>query len=182
MSSVLSKIIAALLAVLLLYFVPAVQFAQREENTEQLTAYSSVTEFVDAVRNKGFISPSMYESFMQEIERGGRVYTVTMEHQHKKYQPEYADSADPLTFKGSYTIQYDNREIKDILSTLYPEGLDNREGDLRTYKLQSGDYFKVSIQVLGKSSMNILTGYIYGIIEDNSRVLLYGGMVQNEDY
>lgn len=71
MVNALSKITAALLAVLLLFLFPALQAAQRQEDIRYLAAYRTLVQFTDAVRNKGIVTPKMYEDFIREIEITG---------------------------------------------------------------------------------------------------------------
>lgn len=67
MSNSVSKWFAAFLALLLLYLVPAGEMARRQDDLSRLVVYQSVTKFVDSVRTKGYITPIMYNDFLQEL-------------------------------------------------------------------------------------------------------------------
>ncbi|USB34910.1 hypothetical protein [Paenibacillus sp. YPG26] len=179
----LSKVLAALLAVLLLYFVPAVQHAQTQKEITYLTVNHSLTEFVDSVRNKGYISPVMYEDFRKELGASGGHFEVELEHQHKKYHPEYTDPSNASTFLNDYSVQYEGHYMDEMESSLYTDTSQDKDSSKRKYYMQMGDYFMVSIQRKDQSQWSILTSILYGSepeIEDGP--LHYGGMVLNEDY
>ncbi|WP_433946597.1 hypothetical protein [Paenibacillus sp. SN-8-1] len=179
----LSKILAALLAVLLLYFVPAVQHAKTQEDITFLTAYHALTEFVDSVRNKGYISPVMYEDFQTELGESGGLFNVELEHQHKKYHPEYADPASASTFLNEYSVQYEGHHTGELEEVLFPDNSEEKESKKRKYYLQMGDYFTVSIQRKDQSALSVLTSMLYNSSSvQEEGPLHYGGMVLNEDY
>ncbi|MEF2967262.1 hypothetical protein V3851_15600 [Paenibacillus sp. M1] len=184
MSNVLSHITAALLAVLLLFLFPAMQSAQREEDFRALAAYNSLMQFTDAVRNKGYISPDMYEDFAGELEAAGAVYDIELEHRHKKYHPEYDDPADSGTFKGDFTVVYDAYYTQDILPVIFPSSSAASDPGLRRYKLEAGDYLKVTLERRSRSSFDVFSDVLYGLTPGSgiTQHLSYGGMVLNEDY
>ncbi|MNK13564.1 hypothetical protein D3C87_316490 [compost metagenome] len=178
-----SKILAALLAVLLLYLVPAVQHAKTQEDISFLTAYHALTEFVDSVRNKGYISPVMYEDFRTEVGASGNQFDVELEHQHKKYHPEYADPSDALTFLNEYSVQYEGHYTDELEKVLFPDTSEEKDSKKRKYYLEMGDYFTVSIQRKDQSPLSILTSMLYNSASvEEEGPFHYGGMVLNEDY
>lgn len=183
----ISKVTAAILAVSLLYLFPAYQAAEKEEDIRQLTSYNLLVEFTDAVRTKGYISAGMYRDFTQEIGLAGGVYDIEMEHQHKKYHPEYSDPADAATFQNTFSIVYDSYYTKDILNELFPESTSIPPGSIgdRKYYLQTRDYISITITDRSRSMYDVLTDFMYSFGQ-NSRAqgkdMTYGGMVLNEDY
>ncbi|RRJ65918.1 hypothetical protein EHV15_25585 [Paenibacillus oralis] len=184
MTNALSKITSALLAVLLLYLFPAVQTAQREEDIRYLAAYHALTEFADAVRTKGYISPVMYEEFTRNLEAEGNHYDIELEHWHKKYHPEYGDPADPNTFQGRFTVVYDAYYTEEILGVLFSENQAATSEEQVKYKLQAGDFFSVTAKDRSRSPYDVLSEFLYGTkaAAVYKNVLTYGGMVLNEDY
>lgn len=180
MVNALSKITAALLAVLLLFLFPALQAAQRQEDIRYLAAYRTLVQFTDAVRNKGVVTPTMYEDFVREIEITGGGYEVELEHRHKSYHPEYADPADPTTFQNDFSVVYDAFYTPDILQVMFPARTGQKED---TYVLQEGDFFAVTVVDRSRSPFDILSEFLYnGAGRENPSLLTYGGMVLNEDY
>lgn len=183
MSNILSQITAALLAVLLLFLFPALQAAQRAEDIRYLSAYQTLVQFADAVRNKGYVSPAMYEEFVRDLEAGGNLYDIELEHRHKKYHPEYGDPADPDTFLNDFSVVYDAYYTSDILQVLFPDASPPAANGKETYKLQAGDFFTVTATDRSRGPYEILSEFLYGGAGKERRTMLtYGGMVLNEDY
>lgn len=184
MANSVSKWFAAFLSVLLLYMVPAGESARRQDDLSRIVVYQSVTKFVDSVRMKGYITPQMYQDFMRELDVTGNLYEVEMEHQHKKYEPDYSDPADNGTFQDSYSVVYDAYFEREILNHLFPESSPPEDYQGRVYKLTAGDFLKVRVKSLNKTPslllFDALTGSNSG--EKSAIVFPYGGMVLNEDY
>ncbi|RCX23537.1 hypothetical protein DFP94_1011136 [Fontibacillus phaseoli] len=184
MSNALSKITAALLAVILLYLFPAFQYAEREEDLRLLAAYNCLVQFTDAIRIKGYLSPVMYEDFSRELESTGAIYDIELEHRHKKYHPEYEDPADPATFKEDFSVVYDSYFTSAFLEEMYPSSLPVGDSTLRKYKLEAGDFVNVTLVKRSHTAFDALSGFISGFLPGNghTQALVYGGMVLNEDY
>lgn len=183
MSNALSKITAAILAAVLLYLVPAVQSAQREEDYRALTAYNTLIRFTDAVRNKGYLSQGMYNDFVNELAIAGGEYMIDMEYRHKKYHPEYSEPADSSTFLDRFSVHYEAYYSHDILPLLFPHEPPPGRGEEPMYRMEAGDYFTVTITNLSRTPIMVFYDFLYGGTRINSsEVLNYGGMVLNEDY
>lgn len=146
MSSAVSKFVAVLLAVALLFVYPAAEAYQKQDDLSRLVVYNAVTQFVDAVRNKGYLTPVMYQDFLQEIEATGNAFDVQMEHLHKKYTPVYADAANPDTFQNDVDVSYEGFYTADILSVIYPDNTLPKDHEARKYRMNVGDFFKVTVK------------------------------------
>jgi hypothetical protein len=183
MPNAISKITAALLSVVLLFLVPAVHTAQREEDLQGLSTYNTVIQFVDAARNKGYVSSTMYLDFTQQIEQFGDVYDIELEHAHKTYHPEYSDVADAISFQNKYSIYYNTYYTATILEKLFPESeIDQKGYEASTqYPLQVGDYFNVKVRRKSISFFHILNQLIVGSMYSGQASVEYGGMILNED-
>ena len=184
MSNSLSKWFAALLAVILLYLVPAAESARRQDDLSRFIVYQSLTKFVDSVRTKGYISPMMYEEFVRSIETTGNMYEVQMEHQHKKYHPYYLDPSNPSTFQDSYTVEYDGYYHSDLMRIMFPGTELSKEDPSRLYKMSVGDYFLVHVQSLNKTPFMLLSDALTFSDSSGKHAIAvpYGGMIINEDY
>ncbi|MDO7904918.1 hypothetical protein Q5741_00655 [Paenibacillus sp. JX-17] len=179
----LSKVFAALLAVMLLYIYPAAEAAQRQDDLSRLAARQAVTRFVDAVRTKGFITPLMYSEFTNELALTGNLYDINLEHQHLKYVPDYLDAAEPDTFQGSYQTVYDGYYNAQIFAKLYPGSSVSEDGE-RRYLMTADDFFSVRITNTNRTMSESLRSMLLLSTEaDASSIYIsYGGMVLNEAY
>lgn len=138
MVQTISKLLGALLAVLLLYIVPAAQAAERQDDISGLNTYHATVRFVDMVRTKGYITPTMYNDFMRDLELIGNTYEVDLEHMHKKYVPDYADAAKPDSFLGNYEAVYDGYYNSQIFPVLFPDNQQPKSDQTRRYTLILG--------------------------------------------
>ncbi|BFH62185.1 hypothetical protein [Paenibacillus azoreducens] len=184
MSSAVSKFVAVLLAVALMFVYPASEAYQRQDDLSRIIVYNAVTQFVDAVRNKGYVTPVMYQDFLIEIQATGNEFDVQMEHMHKTYTPVYTDAADPYSFQNEINVSYLGYYTADIMSVIYPDNTRPKDDESRKYKLNAGDFFKVTVKNLNRTAGTMMLDFISGSLSGEAPVLAYpyGGMVLNEDY
>ena len=179
-----SKIVAILLAIVVMIYLPTYQTFKKEEDLAYLRAYQAVTDFVDNVRMKGYITPAMYEDFQRELHLGSPVlYKVEMTHKHKVYTPVYTDPANINSFTGKYEVQYDEFYQDQILDYLFKNPASANEKWM--YKLEKDDFFQVVIENKNKFKSTMLFDFLtFNAGEENTTVIYvpYGGMVLNEDY
>lgn len=183
MPNAISAIIGTILLVLVMFYVPAYQTFEKQEDITYHNAYQAVTEFVDNVRFKGYITPKMYEDFQEKLHLGDVLFDVEIVHRHKIYTPVYIEPSNLNSFTGEYIVDYDEYYWEQIEPKLFDES----EGpyEERMYKLESGDYFEVYVENKTKFKSTMLFEFLTGNIGDDNRVEIsipYGGMVLNEDY
>lgn len=184
MSNAISKFAAVMLALILMYIYPAAEASQRQDDLSRIVVYNAVTQFVDAVRNKGYLTPVMYEEFLTGIHATGNEFDVQMEHLHKKYNPEYQDAANPNTFQNEFNISYEGTYTSDVLVRLYPGNHLPKDDETRKYKLSAGDFFKVMIKNINRTPGTLMFDFLTGSLSGDASAIAfpYGGMVLNEDY
>ncbi|MCJ8012531.1 hypothetical protein MUG84_12400 [Paenibacillus sp. KQZ6P-2] len=184
MSSMVSKFVAVLIAVVLMFIYPAAGAYQKQDDLSRVVVYNAVTQFVDAVRNKGYLTPVMYQDFMNEIYATGNDFEVQMEHLHKKYTPVYTDAANPDTFQHDIDVSYAGYYTADIMSVIFPDSTDQKDEDTRKYRMNVGDFFKVTVKNNNRTAGTVMMDFVSGTFSGSTPVLAYpyGGMVLNEDY
>lgn len=156
---------------------------ERQDDRSQMIVQESVTRFVDAIRTKGYVTPTMYRKFNEELADTGNVFDIEMVHEHKLYIPVYRDSANPNTFEGKYTTDFSNYYTKDIMTVLFPESTEPDQSETRRYHLEVGDFFSVTIKNKNRTpAMHMQDMLLAGSLGDNTKIFVsYGGMVINED-
>ncbi|MCM3130500.1 hypothetical protein PUW24_00055 (plasmid) [Paenibacillus urinalis] len=181
---IFSKLVAGFIALILMMLYPLYQSTVRHDNQIQTVVHQTVTEFVDAVRTKGYISPEMYLQFNKKLGETGNVYDVTLEHMHKKYNPVYSDPANPATFQNSFDTYYEGHYTEEIMKVLFPETNIPADNDSRKYKLALNDFITVSVKNKNRTMSTIMQDFILvGNSGDVPKIYMnYGGMVLNEDY
>lgn len=184
MPNPISSLFAVLLAVLVMYYVPAYQVYKKEEDLAYTNTYQVVTDFVDNVRMKGFITPKMYEDFQNRLHIGDVLYDVEMVHKHKTYVPVYNDPRNMNSFTGEYTVDYEEYYWEQIEPYLFGSASSTNYDD-RMYKLEEGDYFQVYVENKTKFKSTMVFDFLTGNPGGINEVVIsvpYGGMVLNEDY
>lgn len=180
MPNPISKIFAVILGVLLMFYVPIYQSYQKQDDLIYQNVKQAVTQFVDNVRTKGYITPKMYEDFQNEISVGTYLFRTDITHKQKVYTPVYTDTN---TFTGEYTVDYDEYYWAQIEKFLFDKTNVIPKED-RMYKLQQGDFFSVHVENMTKTKSTMLFDFLTGGAGGNDIVISvpYGGMVLNEDY
>ncbi|MFM9280873.1 hypothetical protein [Paenibacillus jiagnxiensis] len=165
---------AIILACLLLYFYPMLAAYQQQDQIAYNLAYQATTNFVDSVRNKGYITPTMYNDFMREL-GSSNLYDVQMEHKAKQYNPIYEDPEDDSTFTGQTDVYYDARYTDSILKTLSSGS---------RYYMREGDFFSVTVRNTNTTKATLMQDFLNnGYTSDPTRIYIpYGGIILNEDY
>lgn len=184
MPNAVSYIFAVILSVLVMFYFVIYQNYEKQEDLAYINTYETVTNFVDNVRMKGFITPGMYEDFAEQLHTGNTVlFDIEMEHLKKVYTPIYTDPTNPASFTGEYIVDYDGMYWEQITKVLYDESVPYNE---RMYKLENDDTFTVNVQNKTKFQstmlLNFLTGGLGGGGDSPEIVFPYGGLVQNEDW
>ncbi|MEK4983586.1 hypothetical protein [Bacillus sp. FSL K6-6540] len=181
---VISKLLGAFISVALFFYYPTYQQAQRQDDLSQMVVNEAVRVFVDSVRTKGYISPQMYLEFNQKLGATGNQYDLKMEHKHKKYNPVYADPADPTSFQNDFITYYDAHYEDEIMSVLFPVNSEPKDSEARRYILATNDFFKVEVKNINRPLSVILKDFLLGSnTGENTKIFVrYGGMVLNEDY
>jgi hypothetical protein len=176
-------VFAILIAILLLYVFPISAAYDNQDDVSELVVLRAVTSFVDAVRDKGYISPTMYSDFVDAIQATGNTFAIQMEHDHKRYDPVYTDPLNPATFQNEYAIHYDAFYSVQILNVLFPNTTAAKDDPNRRYMLAVGDYFYVVVKNTNRTNGTILHDFINNASSRDEKIFIpYGGMVRNEDY
>lgn len=178
------KILAALLSVLLLFIFPLFDSLQHQEDITYLSVSRSASVFADSVRDRGYVSPTMYNEFVNQLAITGKVYEVRMEHFEKRYEPIYKDPVQHASFQNDFLLRYQVTVHEDMMNTLFPKNYSVQSDDARRrYQLQAGDYFSVDIRRMDQSRAVLMQNWLLGTSAGRQEeVITAGGMVRNEAY
>lgn len=177
MGNTLSKFIAILLVLLLIYVFPVLNMFENQDYISRTVVLNEVTHFVDATRNLGYITPRMYEDLQIKLQATGNKYVIELTHEHLVIQPVYLDVTDVTTFQETAQNTYENRYTSDILQVLYSNSPDTN------YYFSSGDYFTMKVYNENVTIATRLKSIILGSSLPEKNILVnYGGMVKNENY
>lgn len=176
------KLLAALLSVLLLFIFPLSNSLQHQEDLNYLSVYRSASIFADSIRDRGYITPVMYNEFIEQLAITGASYEVRLEHHEKRYEPIYEDPLVHQSFQNDFMIRYQATAHEDILGVLFPNGINvSSDESQRRFNMSTGDFFSVDIHRVSSSKSSILQQWLLGSASGvNNEVITTGGMVRNE--
>lgn len=181
MGNAVVKLLGVMIGVLLLFLYPILESYQRQDDLAAMYVQRSASAFSDAVRDKGVITPVMWNDFMAEMEQTGNVYDVVVEHYEKKYDPIYRDPVQANTFRGDYLIRYQLNNKVMLMEKLFPGDGQIVDSPSRTYKLSIGDYFFVSVSNTNRTRAAMIMDWLTGSFGPTERIRIpVGGMVRNE--
>lgn len=182
MGNYVGKVFALILAVLLLFMWPISSSLEKQDDVSLIVVLNSVAKFVDSVRDKGYITPIMYNELVNQMGLTGNTYDIQMEHLHKRYDPVYDDAG---TFLGGYNVNYEGFYNAQINDKLFPRNSSEKtDSPNRIYKLAEGDFFNVTVKNTNRTPSTLVSDVLMGTINaPNEKIVVpYGGMVHNEDY
>lgn len=162
MEDSLSIIFAVIVSLLLMFLFPMIDTWEMQDNLSYVVVYSAVTDFVDVVRNTGFITLDAYNSLMTKINATGNTFSVTMEHR------EFNEDL------NAYLNTYTN-EILDAVE----DGWVDEHGNMQySYKLDKYDYFYVTVKNTNRTQATVLSDFLSSNAKDNFKIgVSYGGIV-----
>lgn len=165
------KIIAILISVLVLFIAPVLYLAQKQDAIVQNYVTRETIAFVDAVKNNGYLTKDMYDTYIQKLADTDNLYDIFMEHGHKIINPVYSDAD---IFQNDISIYYSSSYEDDILDKLYETGI---------YQLQQEDYLSVQVMNRNKTLAAKLQQIIYASEVPEEQILVhYGGIIRDENY
>ena len=159
MSDILGRILGIFLAVSLLFLIPVLYFAERQETVEQLYLITETTNFVDTVRMTGRLTRETYEKFQSKLGGLPEIYEVKMTGRHQRIE---------LTEQMLYLHQEEFYE-QQIVERLEKEG---------EYCFDEGDFFRVELIKRSTGFAKRIRGFLLPDLEDSGGVnIYYGGMI-----
>ncbi len=181
MSETLSKVFALILAVLLLYVFPVENMLTRQDDITRVFVLNETAQFVDSVRNLGYITPVMYRQFSEVLSTTGNLYAITMEHRHGRIDPVYTDPVDITSFQHDYGYHDKAIYTDEILNKLFPVA--NPPPADTNYYLSKGDLFSVQVTNQNKTiATRVQELLLMSDLPVKKIIVNYGGMVRDESH
>lgn len=180
MSETLSKIVALVISIFLFFIFPVENMLTRQDDISRIVVLNETAEFVDSVRNLGYITPLMYMQFSRALSATGNLYEISMEHIHNSIEPVYTDPDDLTSFQHDYGFNTRITYTDEILEKLFPENPDEAD---RKYCLSKGDIFTVKVVNVNKTPATKVQQMLLMSDLPVQRIIVnYGGMVRDENY
>lgn len=162
MEDSLSIIFAVIISLLLMFLFPMIDTWEMQDNLSYVVVYSAVTDFVDTIRNTGYITQDALDAFESKIYATGNTFSVTLE--HREFNEDF----------NAYLNTYTN----EILDTINDGWLDENGNRQYSYKLDKYDYFYVTVKNTNRTQATILSDFLSSSAGDNFKIgVSYGGIV-----
>lgn len=173
MPNTLEKYFAIILVVLLLFIEPQYRFYRNIDFTVNKLINDSTREFVNDIRNKGYISKEMYENYIIQLSNTRRVYDIKIIHTKYVYYPLNASHSE-YSIDKPYVILNEQYSNFHILDTIFNQGENyymNKDDDIVVHAYDNTPVTgtKVFLNTLG------IKNYIPVFAR-------YGGGITNEAY
>ncbi|MCY9763231.1 hypothetical protein M5X06_22090 [Paenibacillus alvei] len=183
MTRVVSILFAAFIAVILIYLYPTSKSYDQQDQIAFNIVQKATTEFVDAVRSNGYITPKMYEDFIRTIDVTQNMYDVQMQHDERNYNPIYHDPANVGSFQEKYEVYYESFFTEQIMKVLFPDNGKDISDPSRRYVLHTYDYFSVVVKNTNTTNATLMRDFLTNsVTSEPTRIYIpYGGMVLDEN-
>jgi len=83
----IQTIIIVIVSIFLLFIFPVYMAYEKKDDISYALAMRYTQDFVDEVRNKGYITKYMYEDYRAKLKITGNSYDIQMRHEYKRYDP-----------------------------------------------------------------------------------------------
>ena len=168
----MNQLIAAFLAVLLMFYTPILYFAQKQDAITQSYVSQETTKLVNAIKNNGYLTDSMYDAYLDKLDNTGNLYQVKIVHEHEIVAPIYDEAGD---FQNDVSIHYTNVYEEDILKEIYEKS--------GMYTFDQEDYITVKVNNRTKTYASKLQQLLFQRdIPGDQIFFTYGGMIRDENY
>lgn len=165
------KILAFLLAVVLIFIAPTIAVYDRMDAITYTIVQNEVTRFCDGVRDTGYVSEQGYRTLNQSLSSTGLAYDVKLEHYEKNYVPVYSGA----TFMDRYEIVYEGN-YNDVIY----EGLET-PSNMGQYDMSVGDLFYIEVTNKSATKSQTIRQLLLGLSQKYPVIVVRsGGMVRHE--
>lgn len=156
-----SSICEILVTVVLLFLIPVCFFWYQQELLLQGDVQYQVIYFTDSIRNTGFISAGMYDSFCEKLARTSHSYDIQL----SVYKTYWNGGQSEPYCLGTYT--------EEILDRIYEKG--------ERYTMHQGDFISVSVYRRDSGFVERMLKFMgAGNMSGCEIPIRYGGMVRDE--
>lgn len=161
------SIIGIFVAVVLMFLVPFVLLADRNDDISQLVAQTATASFVDEILKNGVITADNYQRYINELNSTGNTYEIDMEVKilDKNASQRYTEDSQDIGQNEYYSIY--TSQIEDKLS--------NIEGGANKIALKEGDIVFVTAKNSSKTLSQSIKNIYYKIKGEDLHIIVATG-------
>ena len=161
------SLIGIFVAVVLMFLVPFVLLADRNDDISQLVAQTATASFVDEILKNGVITADNYQRYINELNSTGNTYEIDMEVKilDKNASQRYTEDSQDIGQNEYYSIY--TSQIEDKLS--------NIEGGANKIALKEGDIVFVTAKNSSKTLSQSIKNIYYKIKGEDLHIIVATG-------
>ncbi|MEG2348784.1 MAG: hypothetical protein RSB67_03970 [Clostridia bacterium] len=179
----LQRIFAILMSVLVFFMLPLYIAFEKKDDISYALALKITSNFVDNVTSKGYITKSMYDSYISDLAITDNVYDIKLEHLSKTYTP-VARAHEKLLGDFNNDGEVNREDIKNLLNLIgittdiqFPTSAQDTEGWKKLVDTMPTLILKNGMNIIKKLSNLTTLGEITQLLGDFNN----DGKVNEED-
>lgn len=180
----ISKFINIFILIFGVFFVTTLIAANLDDRVTQESVTTTVTKFCDNVRKQGKLTPTMYDSFITQLDANEILFNIEMVYTKDVVSPGIGVDGLP---DGTAVTTQESFYTQDILAGLYNS--EEADGDLidgtadGELWFNQGDTFYVKVKNRGKTLSERYGTYFPWLKSANSKITVEaGGLIRDEDW
>ena len=122
----IQRVFAILISIIIFFIIPIYISFEKKDDISYSLALKITTEFVNNVKNNGYISEDMYKNFVYNLSVTDNIYEISLEHKSYKYNPiivAYEDKEFTKPIKNFdyelYKTEYINKNSINYQNNIY---------------------------------------------------------------
>lgn len=176
----ISMIIATIIGVLLIVILPLISILERQDNTTYNIALTLTTEFVDEIREKGFIDKKAYDQYMENMSKTNCLFSYDIELHKRIIIPAVDDAGNEIAGKYVEDMIIENQEdLENSFNNII--SIDSAEKN-NVYLLEEGEEIYIGVKNTNTTSSSLMYRFIAGESDTTVVDIKYGGKIGSSNW
>ena len=174
----ISIIFTAIIGTFLIVLLPLYSILDRQDSMSYNVVLTSTTNFVDSIRNNGFVDRQSYYDYISALASTANTYKVTIEAYRKTLIKETDEFGNVIT--DSFVEEIELYNTQDILSVLEGEtdiNTDKSNEKNNVYLFDVNDEIYVKVHNTNMTAGSVIYNVVAGVTNKEVINVSYGGVV-----
>ena len=179
----ISIIFAAIIGTFLIVLLPLYSILDRQDSMAYNVVLTATTNFVDDIRNKGFIDKESYTKYLGKLASTGNTYKVKIEAYKNVLLPEKDAEGNVVSYVEEKEL-YNTKDIEKILEGSGSNGVDLESSSKKNnvYLFEENDDIYIKVYNTNITAGSIIYTALAG--KQNTKVvdISYGGVINKVNW
>lgn len=163
------SIIGIVLGIVIMFIIPLIFLAERNDDIAQIIVTTATSEFVDEVIKSGKITSDNYHNFVTSLQASGNTYDIELEVKIlDENTSKVVTDAEPTQLGSNTYYSLYTTQIEDRISTS-EESRYNLDGKL---VLKQGDIISVTVKNSSTTLSQELKGFYYSVTGSDLHIIV----------